>query len=63
MRRDRVSVAEVQSCVEHPDETRPTVNGRTNYFQRTERGLLRVTAIEEDGDMLIITVLLPKRRR
>jgi len=58
MRRHQITDDEVRLCIEQPEETEPSISGRTNYT-RTYRGLpLRVTAIQEDDLFVIITVTL-----
>ena len=63
MRRDGISEDDVHQCVEHPDETVASIEGRTNYIRNADEAFLRVTAIEEAGDLVIITVTLRRRRR
>jgi len=51
-----VTVAEVASCLASPAEIAPTIMGRTNYFVAHPEGRLRVTAIAEEADIVVITV-------
>jgi hypothetical protein len=62
MRRDGVTVEDVQDCPDHPDRTQPSVNDRTNYFRDDRETTLWVTAIEEGGELVIITVTRMRRK-
>ena len=62
MRRDGVTVEEVQKCLDQPDRTQPSAHGRTNYFRDDWETTLRVTAIEEEGEFVIITVTRMRRK-
>ncbi len=62
MRRDQVAVENIQDCLSHPDRTQPSVSGRTNYFRDDAETMLRVTAIEEEGEFVIITVTRMRRK-
>jgi hypothetical protein len=37
-----------------PDRTQPSVSARTDYFRDDAETMLRVTAIEEEGEFVII---------
>jgi hypothetical protein len=64
MRSEHISDYEVSECIAHFDYTEPTVLGRTNYYGRLARGLrIRVTAIEENDEFVIITVTPMRRGR
>jgi len=63
MRRDRISEDEVRACIEEPEETAPGARGRVHYLRRRGDSMLRVTAIAEDGDFVIITVTLRRGRQ
>ena len=63
MRRTHLTVEDIQACISHPDSTSPSIKGRTNYkLALGRRGTLRVTAIPEQSQMVIITVTLARRR-
>jgi len=63
MRRTHVTIEDVRACIERPEGTSPSIKGRTNYrLSLDRRGMLRVTAIQERGQMVIITVTLARRR-
>jgi len=61
MRRDRISTEMVQACLDAPEATTPTVKGRRNYWCGHNDSYLRVTAIEEGGNFVIITVGLRRK--
>jgi hypothetical protein len=63
MRRTHVTIEDVRACIENPESTSPSIKGRTNYKRSLgRRGTLRVTAIPEQGQMVIITVTLARRK-
>jgi hypothetical protein len=63
MRRDGIAESDVEACIKEADEVLPSIEGRTSYLKYVDALLLRVTAIEEGGDFVIITVTLRRRRR
>jgi uncharacterized protein YuzE len=60
MRTDRITELEVEICIEQADAVAPDILGRTSYTKRHHEGTLHVIAIEEDGDQVVITVILKR---
>jgi hypothetical protein len=49
-----IAAEEVRYCVEQLDETAPTGTSKRNYYRRRNGGWLRVTAVTEGSDLVII---------
>ena len=62
MRRDNVTADEVEDILRRPDRSQPSVYGRTNYFRDYPDSTIRVTAIEEKDEFVIITVTRMRRK-
>jgi hypothetical protein len=62
MRRDNVTAEEVEDIVLGADRSQPSIYGRTNYFRDYPDCTIRVTAIEEKGEFVIITVTRMRRK-
>jgi len=58
MRRDRVDEEDVRHCIDEAEARIASIKGRINYTRRYREGTLRVTAVEEGGDQVVITVTL-----
>ena len=56
MRRDGIPDDDVRRCMEEPERTEPSIGGRTNYIRAYREAELRVAAIEERGEFVIVTV-------
>jgi Domain of unknown function (DUF4258) len=58
MRRPRITEDDVELCITQPSNVSDSELGRLNYWRPFREGTLRVTALEESGDFVIITVTL-----
>lgn len=46
----------VEKCIEDPDEILPAREGKKTYLKNFGRNFLRVIAIQENGNSVVITV-------
>lgn len=53
----RVSEAEVVRVIEAPDRVEPSKDGRINAFRTLGNRLLKATFIEDQPDIVVITVI------
>ncbi len=61
MRMYDITEAEVDSAIERPDFTEPSVEGRVNVWKKVDDKFLRVTLKDEQRRVLIITAV--KKRK
>ena len=57
MRWRRISETEVEEAIRDPDRLAPTVRGRINSFKRIGNREIRVTFVETDTGILVITAV------
>lgn len=61
MKERDVTEIEVQSVIETPDYSEPSVKGRINRFKFVNGRSLRVTFKDESNRILVITVVVRKK--
>lgn len=61
MRMHGITEAEVDSAIERPDFTEPSVEGRVNVWKKVDDKFLRVTFKDEQRRVLIITAVKKKK--
>jgi hypothetical protein len=61
MRRDGVGEEAVRACLDLPEATTATIKERTNSWCKHNDEYLRITAIEESGYLVIISVALRRK--
>lgn len=57
MRWRRISETEVEEAVVDPDRVEPSIRGRTNAYKQIGDRQIRVTFVETENGILIITVV------
>jgi hypothetical protein len=53
----RVSEAEVLSIMDGPDRVEESIDERSNAYKLVGDRLLKVTYVDDDGDIVVITVI------
>jgi hypothetical protein len=57
----RVSEAEVLSVLNAPDRIEQSIDERRNAYKLVGNRLLKVTYMEEEGDVVVVTVIEKER--
>jgi Domain of unknown function (DUF4258) len=57
----RVSEAEVLSVLNAPDRIEQSIDERRNAYKLVDNRLLKVTYMEEEGDVVVVTVIEKER--
>jgi hypothetical protein len=57
----RVSDAEVLSVLDAPDRVEQSIDERSNAYKLVGDRLLKVTYVDEEGDVVVITVIEKER--
>ena len=57
----RVTEAEVLSVLDSPDRVEQRIDERRNAFKRVGDRLLKVTYVDEEADVMVITVIEKER--
>ena len=58
MKERQVSEDEVAMAIQAPDSAEPDIKGRTNFCKYQNNRYVRVTAKDESGHILVITVTI-----
>jgi hypothetical protein len=53
----RVSEAEVLDVLNAPDRTEESIHNRRNAYKLIDNRLLKATYLEEEGDVVVVTVI------
>jgi hypothetical protein len=57
MKERRIAYNEIVEAVESPEEITPSIKGRLNYRKTVGDRHIKVTCIENPGEIMIITVM------
>ena len=61
MRWHKISAEDVVDCLASPDFQEPARKGKTHSWQRVGKKFLRVTWLEEEEAIIVITAVLKQR--
>lgn len=61
MRQHKITEAEVESAIEKPEFSEPSIEGRFNAWIKTSDKFLRVTYKEETDRFLVVTAVKKKK--
>jgi hypothetical protein len=61
MRRDKISPADVEDCLDSPQAITDTVKQRKNYWKRFGAGYLRVTIANEGSRLVVVSAVVKER--
>lgn len=63
MTQRNITQSEVEAVLHGPERIEPSIKGRRNAFGPTPNGLIRVTYLEAEHELLVVTVVRQQARR